>query len=72
MKKRYLENIVDEFCFDSHKMAFVSGPRQCGKTTFAKMLLKKRNSEAYFNWDNLRFRRLWTKDPSGIIPENAR
>ncbi len=72
MKKRYLGNIVDEFCFGSHKMAFVSGPRQCGKTTFAKMLLRKRNSEAYFNWDDLRFRRLWAKDPSGIIPENAR
>jgi len=72
MKKRYLGNIVDEFCFGSHKMAFVSGPRQCGKTTFAKMLLRKRNSEAYFNWDNLTFRRMWAKDPSGIIPENTR
>ena len=71
MKKRYLGNIVDEFCFGSHKMAFVSGPRQCGKTTFAKMLLKKRKSEAYFNWDDLKFRRLWAKDPSGIIPENT-
>ena len=59
---------MDEFCFGSHKMAFVSGPRQCGKTIFAKMLLKKRKSEAYYNWDNLNFRRLWTKDPSGIIP----
>lgn len=72
MKKRYLENIVDEFCFSNHKMAFVSGPRQCGKTTFAKMLLGKRNSQAYFNWDNLQFRRLWAKNPSEIIPENDR
>jgi predicted AAA+ superfamily ATPase len=52
-------------------MAFVSGPRQCGKTTFARMLLEKRSSEAYFNWDDLRFRRLWTKDPSRIIPEHT-
>ena len=66
-----MENIVDEFCFGSNKMAFVSGPRQCGKTTFAKMLLRKRKAGAYFNWDNLNFRRLWTKDPSGIIPENT-
>lgn len=71
MKKRYIENIIGEFCFGSHKMAFVSGPRQCGKTTFAKMLLKNRKSKAYFNWDNLNFRRLWTKDPSGIIPEST-
>ena len=71
MKRRYMENIVGEFCFGSHKMAFVSGPRQCGKTTFAKMLLKKRKSETYYNWDNLNFRRLWTKDPSGIIPKST-
>jgi len=42
MKKRYMESIVDEFCFGNQKIALVSGPRQCGKTTFAKMLLKKR------------------------------
>jgi uncharacterized protein len=71
MKNRYLENVIDEFCFGNQKMAFVSGPRQCGKTTFAKMLLKSRKSEAYFNWDNINFRRIWTKNPSGIIPEKA-
>jgi len=66
MKRRYLENVINEFCFADHKMAFVSGPRQCGKTTFAKMLLKDRKSESYFNWDNLAFRRLWTKEPNAI------
>jgi uncharacterized protein len=71
MKKRYLENVIDEFCFGNQKMAFVSGPRQCGKTTFAKMLLDSRNSEAYFNWDNINFRRIWTKNPSEIIPEKT-
>ena len=69
MKNRYLENIIDEFCFGNQKMAFVSGPRQCGKTTFAKMLLDSRKSEAYFNWDNINFRRTWVKNPSEIIPE---
>ncbi len=69
MKNRYLENIIDEFCFGNQKMAFVSGPRQCGKTTFAKMLLDSRKSEAYFNWDNINFRRTWVKNPSKIIPE---
>jgi uncharacterized protein len=72
MKKRYLEHIISEFCFSDHKMAFVSGPRQCGKTTFAKMLLRDRKSEAYFNWDNLSFRRLWSKEPMGIIPQNTK
>jgi predicted AAA+ superfamily ATPase len=71
MKRRYLEDVINEFCFTDHKMALVSGPRQCGKTTFAKMLLKDRKSGAYFNWDNLAFRRLWTKEPLGIIPHDT-
>ena len=33
MKKRYLPSYIDELCFSGHKMAFVSGPRQVGKTT---------------------------------------
>jgi len=34
-------------------MIFLSGPRQVGKTTFAQMMLKRRNSEnLYFNWDD--------------------
>lgn len=32
------------------KMVFVGGPRQCGKTTLAKMLLKESQGR-YFNWD---------------------
>jgi len=71
MKRRYLEKIIHEFCFADHKMAFISGPRQCGKTTLAKMLLKDRKSESYFNWDNLAFRRLWTKDPLGVVPQDT-
>lgn len=38
-----------------HKMVFVGGPRQVGKTTFALRLLGPRTDEshpAYFNWDN--------------------
>jgi hypothetical protein len=72
MKKRYLDSIIHEFCFADHKMALVSGPRQCGKTTFARMLLKDRPSESYFNWDNLAFRRLWTKDPMAIVPQDVK
>ena len=49
-------------------MAFVSGPRQTGKTTLSKMLLKKRGAGAYFNWDETEFRRVWTKHPRSIIP----
>ncbi len=33
------------------KMVFLSGPRQCGKTTLAKSLLAQ-NGGLYLNWDN--------------------
>jgi uncharacterized protein len=49
-------------------MAFVSGPRQCGKTTVGKMLLKDRGMGAYYNWDETEFRRLWTKSPKSVLP----
>lgn len=65
---RYLENSVNEICFIAEKMAFVSGPRQCGKTTFAKTLLKQRKSGVYYNWDEIKFRRQWAKDPHLILP----
>lgn len=32
-------------------MAFVPGPRQTGKTTMAKRLLKDRGAGYYYNWD---------------------
>jgi predicted AAA+ superfamily ATPase len=51
-------------------MAFVSGPRQCGKTTLGKMLLKDRGNGAYFHWDETEFRRLWTKSPKSVFPSN--
>ena len=65
---RYLEVIMDEICFSAEKMAFVSGPRQCGKTTMAKLLLKQRGMGSYYNWDETKFRRQWTKDPQLILP----
>lgn len=66
--RRYIEQAIDEICFDANKMAFVSGPRQCGKTTMAKQILKKRGVGEYFNWDETKFRRQWTKDPHLILP----
>ena len=65
---RYLESSLIDICFKAEKMAFVSGPRQCGKTTMAKLLLKNRGDGAYFNWDEITFRRQWVKDPYLLIP----
>lgn len=46
-------------------MAFISGPRQVGKTTLAKLWLE--SPENYFNWDRATFRRIWAKDPDGLL-----
>src|SRR3989338_5371896 len=66
---RYIASDINAVCFAAGKMAFVSGPRQCGKTTMAKSLLKQRGVGAYYSWDEVKFRRQWTKDPSGILPK---
>lgn len=69
MKTRYLSKTIENLAFTGHKMAFVSGPRQAGKTTLAKMLLKERRTGSYFNWDEPRFRREWTKDPKALLQQ---
>lgn len=48
---RYLERNVELDL--ENKMVFLAGPRQVGKTTFAKALLEKNNipRERYLNWD---------------------
>lgn len=59
--ERYLQNIVPEdACYD-HKMAFIAGPRQVGKTYLAKTYLK--SPQNYFNWDDVEFRKAWLKAP---------
>ncbi len=65
---RYLESAINDICFDADKMAFISGPRQGGKTTMAQLLLKVRGAGVYYNWDETKFRRLWTKDPHLVLP----
>ncbi len=71
MRNRYLASAINSFSFTKHKIAMVSGPRQCGKTTLAKMLLKKRGAGTYYNWDEAEFRRTWTKKPSSLIPPST-
>ncbi|MEW6359274.1 MAG: ATP-binding protein [Planctomycetota bacterium] len=68
MRRRSLERPIEELAFADHKIAIVSGPRQCGKTTLARMLLEKRKAGAYWNWDDVEFRRTWAKTPSAVVP----
>ena len=54
--KRYLTELVKADL--SEKMVFIGGPRQVGKTTFAKSLIGAASDlhNAYFNWDNAEHR----------------
>jgi predicted AAA+ superfamily ATPase len=66
---RYLGNAIVRDAFASRKMAFVSGPRQVGKTTMGKTLLT--SGENYFTWDDPDFRRAWVKSPPSALERRA-
>ncbi|MCZ0933120.1 MAG: ATP-binding protein [Oligoflexia bacterium] len=51
-KVRYLKTPVSQDL--QEKMVFIGGPRQVGKTTLARQIIKTRSS--YFNWDNVEHR----------------
>ena len=57
IKKRYVYQSIIDDPFVAGKMAFVSGPRQVGKTTPAKSL--RQHQENYFNWDQSTFRKIF-------------
>jgi len=44
-------------------MTFIAGPRQAGKTTFAKKIAKDFPNSIYFNWDNIEDKGNLIKDP---------
>ncbi len=66
MRERYLRAGVAEIAFAANKMAFVSGPRQCGKTTLAKLMLSERGTSRYANWDDVEVRRVWVRAPKEL------
>lgn len=66
---RYLTPFLESLALERGKMAFLSGPRQAGKTTLAKTLLKTRGHGSYYTWDDIEFRRIWTKSPKKTISE---
>jgi uncharacterized protein len=65
LKKRYIYQAIKDDPWAAGKMAFVSGPRQVGKTTLAKGFLD--SGDNYFNWDQSKFRIIWSKDPEVIF-----
>lgn len=65
---RYIENSIIEDALKENKMAFITGPRQVGKTTLAQHLLMAKNSENfYFNFDDDEFKKIWIRNPKDLI-----
>jgi predicted AAA+ superfamily ATPase len=62
---RYLMASVRDDALASGKMAFISGPRQVGKTTLARALLT--SPQNYLNWDDTDFRRAWSRSPRAAL-----
>ncbi len=58
---------IREIAFKNGKMAFVTGPRQVGKTTLSLEIGKSYPQSRYHIWDDIPFRRQWTKDPKSIV-----
>jgi predicted AAA+ superfamily ATPase len=63
-----MERLVGTYIFDPEltagKMILLSGPRQVGKTTFARAWLKSTGSEGtYFNWDDPSVMLEYTRNP---------
>ncbi len=62
--KRYLYRDIISLALKRNKMAFISGPRQVGKTTLAKSFGPDFDQFVYKNWDESRFRKLWAQAPN--------
>lgn len=70
MLKRSIETLLDETLRMYGKMAFVSGPRQVGKTTAARNYLVRFPQGLYFNWDSVPDQKRLIRDPYFFESEN--
>jgi hypothetical protein len=60
-RRRVYDSILETHLKDLRQMAFVSGPRQVGKTTVCR-----HGADAYLNWDDTEDRRLIQKGPDAV------
>jgi len=62
-----ISRAVEKICFSDtfgRQMRFIAGPRQVGKTTLAKIFLKRQGDEPlYYNWDKREIRQRFKKEP---------
>ena len=62
LRKRLYDTLLTEHLATQRQMAFVSGPRQVGKTTTCRGM-----ADEYLNWDNLDDRELVLSGPAGLV-----
>ncbi|HJD56384.1 MAG TPA: ATP-binding protein [Rickettsia endosymbiont of Pyrocoelia pectoralis] len=55
MERLYKKQVI-EYLKDYGKLVFISGPRQVGKTTISKQVIKNNSNSLYLNWDYLQDR----------------
>lgn len=63
MKERILYQKIWQKLSSYKNMVFLSGPRQSGKTTFAKIIARGFNNQVYFNWDDIPSKKVLIRDP---------
>ena len=63
MKERILYQKIWEKLSSYKNMILLSGPRQSGKTTLAKIISKGFNNQVYYNWDDIPSKRKLIEDP---------
>lgn len=63
-RKRLYHQMIQDHLMKHRQMAFVSGPRQVGKTTVCRSL-----SDQYWSWDNFDKRRFFMEGPARMAQE---
>jgi len=66
---RYLAASLRDDAIAHSKLAFLSGPRQVGKTTLAKSLLQV--PQNYKSWDDTAFSKAWSRSPRQSIADRG-
>jgi len=65
--ERIYESVINEHFENYNKMLLLTGPRQVGKTTLAKLTESRFDNSLYLNWDNEDHQRLILEGPSELI-----
>jgi predicted AAA+ superfamily ATPase len=67
MLKRFYLSDIEEHLNRFNQMVFISGPRQVGKTTLAKLIGKRNGVFLYLNWDILDDKALILSGPKKVV-----